>query len=233
MIRRIGFVAALALLVAGCGSGAADIAVDRDEAPPVKVSLSIQNGVCRATLNGEPGDGDALLARAVRVLEDFVRMEELQYGSVRELPAVLVLGTPDLPWRCAAGAIHQVQRAGFTRLWFSRQAALPLAYDLPLILEGVVRETDNTNRIVIQANGSFLWNGGSATAEQVSAHVRTMGTMRPLPHLEIRAEPAARYDEVLALLAQLPPAGIQLVPGEYSEVGVELADLERYAGELK
>ncbi len=232
-MRRAGITAALASLAAACGTGADNVSNNSDQAPPVEVSLSIRNGECHATLNGERGDGDALSARAVRELEDFVRMQERQYGTVREFPAVLVLGAPDLPWRCVAGAIHQMQRAGFLRLWFSRPAALPLAYDLPLIHEGVVRETDNTNRIVIQANGIFLWNGGAATAQEISAHLRTMGAMRPIPYLEIRAEPAARYDEVLALLVQLPEAGIQLIPGEYGQVGVEFADLDGFAGELK
>ena len=211
MRRRAGFALALASLAIGCGSGASNVSNARAKAPPVEVSLRIQNGECRATLAGEPGDGEALLARGVRVLEDFVRVQEQQYGSVQELPAVQLLGAHDVPWRCVGAVLFRMQQAGFARLLFGAPGAQQIVVDLPITIVPPPPPPPimpQINWVGVATDGHLSWNGARLPAERVSEFLRQTIATRPMPELAVDPSPEARLETVIGLLRLIRDAGV-------------------------
>src|SRR5688572_15983687 len=58
------------------------------------------------------------------------------------------------------------------------------------------------NKIVILANGTILWNGGSVNQQQLRQFLDASQQLTPLPELHLQPEPNAPYglvDEVLAV----------------------------------
>ena len=88
---------------------------------PENVSLSIRaasNGVCEVYWNQTRVDSNELLQRAVNKL----KLEIDKQGGVNapglELPEAHIRGDVSTPWRCIAGAIYNMQRAGFSKVGF-------------------------------------------------------------------------------------------------------------------
>lgn len=252
MICRARITAALAVFSAGGGHDTGNLTGNQGVAPPrigagaaqpadsplapVEVSLNVQGGECRATIGGAAVDGDALLARAVSILEASIRAQEQSYGEVRAIPSVQLLGGPDVPWRCTGGMLYQLLRAGFARITFP-----PVVGGEPVVLDLPVADGPNApieralNRITIMADGRLQWNGAAVSAERLSEQLQATTSVRPMPELAIEPEAEARLDAVVALLARVRGSGIELAVGDQA-VGLTLvgfAGIERYAGELK
>lgn len=236
-------VAGLALLAGSCGSGSEernDRQTGRDFqwvanlAQTLVVSLSVEGGECRATVAGEAVNGEGLLVRTVSMLEAWVAVQEEMYGTVHAFPAALLTGAPELPWRCAAAAIYQLQRSGIPQLLFALGSGVPITLDLPIIDGGGPIEAHDTNQVTVRADGTVFWNGREIGDQQVGEQLRAMAVARPIPYLEIQPDGQARFEAVVALLAKARDAGIHLALNDYDlEPYVRFEGIDRYVDELK
>ena len=266
-------VSLLALLAAGCGSGgggnagkapsapvanvAGPVAAAPDALAAFAVDLSLDGGVCRATVAGEAVGGPVLLERAVDALR---RSVDLQGGidRVDALPAALIRG-PDVPWRCAAAAIFTVQRAGFAEIRFEAEASgAPVVFALPVEDPNVppMPIAPSVNRVAVMADGALRWNGATIASAELSERLAATRSVRPTPVLEIDPAADARLAAGVGLLAQIRGAGISIGgerpdgrPSEETPVAGDLPPppvvspgqspafgfvvLDRYAGALK
>jgi biopolymer transport protein ExbD len=89
---------------------------------PENVSLSVTSaadGSCAVYWNMTRVGSDELLDRAVAKLEaDVKKAGGVQNMTPEDLPEVHIRGDINVPWRCVAGAIYNMQRAGFPKVGF-------------------------------------------------------------------------------------------------------------------
>jgi biopolymer transport protein ExbD len=88
---------------------------------PENVSLSVvamPNGSCGVYWNMTRVDSNELLDRAVKKLKDEIDKQGGPSAPDLELPEGHVRADVGTPWRCVAGAIYNLQRAGFTKVGF-------------------------------------------------------------------------------------------------------------------
>jgi biopolymer transport protein ExbD len=81
-----------------------------------------RNGECRVYFNNiTPVDSDELYKQAFNRLDSIVKREGgaaaiMQYPE--KIPQVIIRGDINAPWRCIAGAIYNVQAAGYPTVGF-------------------------------------------------------------------------------------------------------------------
>jgi biopolymer transport protein ExbD len=87
---------------------------------PENVSLSVKapTGVCEVYWNQSRVDSNELVQKAVNKLTMEINKQGGANAPGLELPEVHVRADVATPWRCVAGAIFQMQRAGFTKVGF-------------------------------------------------------------------------------------------------------------------
>ncbi|MFM9978732.1 MAG: ExbD/TolR family protein [Sphingomonadaceae bacterium] len=94
---------------------------DVTQTKPENVSLSIvakPDGSCGVFWNMTPVDSNELLDRAVKKLKDEIDRQGGPTAAGLELPEAHVRADINVPWRCVAGSIYNMQRAGFTKVGF-------------------------------------------------------------------------------------------------------------------
>ncbi len=250
MMRRTGFVAALALLLGACGPVAADnrsnkiaelsLPADYEPLAPLTVDLAWQGGTCRAAVAGEALDSDRLAELALRTLENSVRFQEIDRGWAETLPPAVIRMEPELPWRCVAGGIYQLRRIGFGRLRFEPRSGVPVEIDAPLV-DGPNEGPRPVKAVVIGADGSILFDGARLAPERLSEALRTFARERPRAMLAIMPAAQTRIGDVVALLLRAREAGVELTSSDpigwvgfdYADGAHEMETLKIYASELK
>jgi biopolymer transport protein ExbD len=87
---------------------------------PENVSLSVRapTGGCEVYWNQSRVDSNELVQKAVNKLTMEINKQGGANAPGLELPEVHVRADVSTPWRCVAGAIFQMQRAGFTKVGF-------------------------------------------------------------------------------------------------------------------
>jgi biopolymer transport protein ExbD len=87
---------------------------------PENVSLSVRapTGSCEVYWGQTRVDSNELLQRAVNKLTAEINKQGGANAPGLELPEVHVRGDVSTPWRCIAGAIYNMQRAGFAKVGF-------------------------------------------------------------------------------------------------------------------
>lgn len=87
---------------------------------PENVSLSVRapTGACEVYWNQTRVDSNELVQKAVNKLTLEINKQGGPNAPGLELPEVHVRGDVATPWRCIAGAIFQMQRAGFAKVGF-------------------------------------------------------------------------------------------------------------------
>jgi biopolymer transport protein ExbD len=87
---------------------------------PENVSLSVRapTGACEVYWGQTRVDSNELLQRAVNKLTLEINKQGGANAPGLELPEVHVRGDVSTPWRCIAGAIYNMQRAGFAKVGF-------------------------------------------------------------------------------------------------------------------
>jgi biopolymer transport protein ExbD len=97
------------------------VTFDPTTTKPENVSLSVKtspDGQCQLFWGISPVTHDELLSRAV----DKLKVEIARQGGVGnpdlELPEAHIRSDVDTPWRCVAGAIYNMQMAGFAKVGF-------------------------------------------------------------------------------------------------------------------
>jgi biopolymer transport protein ExbD len=87
---------------------------------PENVSLSVRapTGACEVYWGQTRVDSNELLQRAVNKLTTEINKQGGPNAPGLELPEVHVRGDVSTPWRCIAGAIYNMQRAGFAKVGF-------------------------------------------------------------------------------------------------------------------
>ena len=88
---------------------------------PENVSLSViqaPDGACAVYWGMTRVDSNELLDRAVKKLKDEIDKQGGPTAPGLELPEAHVRADINVPWRCVAGAIYNMQRAGFTKVGF-------------------------------------------------------------------------------------------------------------------
>lgn len=82
-------------------------------------------GRCRAFLGEKPVNDGELESLARKAMMEAVKVaggeEMLMAGTIRaeSLPNVIILTTPNTPWRCVGGAIYNLQLSGFLSIGFA------------------------------------------------------------------------------------------------------------------
>ena len=66
-----------------------------------------------------------------------------------------------------------------------------------------------TNKIVIEPNGTFLWNGAPVNEVQLRQYLDITQTMNPIPELHLQPHPEARYEVVDQVLAVTKRANVE------------------------
>jgi biopolymer transport protein ExbD len=81
-----------------------------------------RNGQCRIYFNNiTPVDSQELYDQAFKRLDDIVKRAggaEALMADPERIPQVIVRGDVNAPWRCVAGAIYNVQAAGYPTVGF-------------------------------------------------------------------------------------------------------------------
>ncbi|RVQ66525.1 biopolymer transporter ExbD [Croceicoccus ponticola] len=80
-----------------------------------------RNGECRIYINATPVDSTELNKRAFERLDAIVQREggiEAIAEDPEKIPQVHIRGDINAPWKCVAGAIYQIQTAGFPTVGF-------------------------------------------------------------------------------------------------------------------
>jgi biopolymer transport protein ExbD len=81
-----------------------------------------RNGQCRIYFNNiTPVDSQELYNQAFKRLDDIVKRAggaEALMADPERIPQVIVRGDVNAPWRCVAGAIYNVQAAGYPTVGF-------------------------------------------------------------------------------------------------------------------
>src|SRR3954465_4198455 len=74
------------------------------------------------------------------------------------------------------------------------------------------------NKVVVNAQGQILWNGGPVTPQQLRQYLDVTQQMNPVPELHLQPDATARYelvDEVLAITKQAHVQKMGFVGNEY------------------
>ncbi len=80
-----------------------------------------RDGQCRVYINGTPVSSDELQDTAFKRLDAIVQREggpEAIAEDPEKIPQVHVRGDVNAPWKCVAGAIFQIQAAGYPTVGF-------------------------------------------------------------------------------------------------------------------
>ena len=65
------------------------------------------------------------------------------------------------------------------------------------------------NKIVIEPNGTILWNGAPVNEVQLRQYLDITQTMNPIPELHLQPHPEARYEVVDQVLAVTKRANVE------------------------
>jgi biopolymer transport protein ExbD len=67
------------------------------------------------------------------------------------------------------------------------------------------------NQLGIDAQGAYFWNQQPITSEALEPLLRAQADKTPQPELHIRGDKAARYEFVMAAMAQARQAGLKKI----------------------
>ena len=98
-----------------------EVKFDPTTTKPENVSLSVTtngDGSCAVYWNMTPVTSTELLDRAVAKLKTEIDRQGGVGNPDLELPEAHVRGDVAVPWRCVAGAIYNMQMAGFAKVGF-------------------------------------------------------------------------------------------------------------------
>ncbi|MCZ2405396.1 MAG: biopolymer transporter ExbD [Burkholderiales bacterium] len=87
----------------------------------------------------------------------------------------------------------------------SVQVELPRAANQPEQIQ------PETIRLSVKADGSYHWNGGAVSDEELSTLLQTEGVKDPQPDLHIRGDRDVRYERVAQAMASAQRAGLRKI----------------------
>jgi hypothetical protein len=82
-------------------------------------------GRCRAFLGEKPVSDDELVRLSTKAMMDAIEAaggeKKLMTGEIgaETMPNTIILTTPNTPWRCVGGAVHNLQLSGFLSIGFA------------------------------------------------------------------------------------------------------------------
>ncbi|MBB6124424.1 ExbD/TolR family protein [Sphingobium subterraneum] len=125
LVLLIIFLIAIPVVVQTIDLKLPKVAFEVTTTKPENVSLSVTNdasGVCQVYWNLTRVDSNELLDRAVAKLKsDIEKAGGVANLKPEDLPEVHIRGDVNTPWRCVAGAIYNMQLAGFPKVGFISQ----------------------------------------------------------------------------------------------------------------
>ena len=192
---------------------------------------SSRNGQCRVYLEGvSPVTSQELFDRGFQHLDNVVHAAggvDALLKTPNKIPVANIWGDANTPWRCVAGAIFNVQVAGYPTVGFvsspragARGSEMNEVYhDLPtpLPIPDVANPSlpvrpapakVHANRVVLTADGRILWNGASVTASQLAANLQQTLLLADVPALELEPEPNASYDLSAKVINIIDSSGV-------------------------
>lgn len=171
-----------------------------------------RNGECRVYLNNvTPVTSDELYDQAFTHLDGVVQRAggaEALIAEPDSIPVAHIWGDVNAPWHCIAGAIYNIQVAGYPTVGFistpvendsvdSGAIATHAAYiDLPIPdPSGVPPQVDPImNKIVLTAQGEIRWNGEPVNQNTLVANLQASQRFSVVPGLHFEPEAKASYD---------------------------------------
>jgi biopolymer transport protein ExbD len=121
LVMLIIFLITVPVVVQAVSLKLPDVRHDPTTTKPENVSLSIRGGAgnkCEVYWNLTPVNSKELLDRAVAKLKLEIDKQGGPEAQGIELPEAHVRGDVNTPWMCVAGAIYNMQLAGFQRVGF-------------------------------------------------------------------------------------------------------------------
>lgn len=125
LVLLIIFLIAIPVVIQTVDLKLPEVAFEPTTTKPENVSLSVNSaadGSCAVYWNVTPINSEDLLNRAVAKLEaDIKKFGGVENMTPEDLPEVHIRGDINVPWRCVAGAIYTMQRAGYPKVGFISQ----------------------------------------------------------------------------------------------------------------
>jgi biopolymer transport protein ExbD len=183
-----------------------------------------RGGECRVFLaDARPVGNLQLYDRAFAHLDEVVRAAGGVQALMRtpgRIPAAHIWGDANAPWRCVAGAIYNVQAAGYPTVGFAFSGGTPQAAhvaDVGLAFPVAADPPGAVNRIVLTAQDKILWNGDEIAPAALRAMLDQAANLAPQPKLEFAPESDVGYGfsaMVLGLLSDSGVAGVHFIDSE-------------------
>ncbi|MDF2493303.1 biopolymer transporter ExbD [Sphingomonas sp.] len=121
LVLLIIFLIAVPVVIQSVPVKLPSVRFDPTTTKPENVSLSITtkpDGACAVYWGMTPVTHEELLDRAVAKLKAEIERQGGVNAPGLELPEAHVRGDVNVPWKCVAGAIYNMQMAGFARVGF-------------------------------------------------------------------------------------------------------------------
>lgn len=176
------------------------------------------NGQCRAYLdNNTPvTTSEEFFDRAFGYLDQVI----IGAGGVERIletpeliPAAHILGDVNTPWRCVAGAIFNVQKAGYPTVGFAVQPIDPdaagsrsveahlLYFNFPVSESFDSSANGAANKVLLTSKNEIRWNGKTVTPRGLAANLLELQTPEIRSELQFEAEADTSYDLAIRVLA--------------------------------
>jgi biopolymer transport protein ExbD len=197
-----------------------------------------RSGECRVYLNNvapiTPVTSDELYDLSFKRLDAIVQRAggvEALIADPDKIPAVHIWGDVNAPWRCVAGAIYNVQTAGYPTLGFlstptdieGPPTVTQAAYiDLPFVPDDAEMAGPAQPKVTLTAVNEILWNGVPVDQQTLRANLRGLKKLASAPdsesvpvggvaELEFEAEPNVSYDFAAKVLGVIAASKVTLI----------------------